>query len=334
MFATIRPRRSIWLVRALLLGLALIAGCAGRAPQASSPTPGAAVVHNSIHVGLIETTFFVVDSVDGTTVHEKMDFKRHVEIAAGRHQLSVTYYTDALWGARDSAETCEIAFEAEPGGSYRVEGDAEGSEWLARLVDDRTGRELPCRFSDERGASEVELANRPAATPIPEIETGASSSREPVAIAAAGVKPSTAADDENTALPPRSTTSRHRSLCGRGFYRVARAEGPATFVLERSDRVRLIGVQADRPDARLADAMSIEGECVRFDYEATNLIDGHRDRDGRLLAYVYLKDGTFVNLELIRTGRVRASDQRHRHLADFLAAQSEARKAGLGVWAR
>jgi micrococcal nuclease len=81
-----------------------------------------------------------------------------------------------------------------------------------------------------------------------------------------------------------------------------------------------------------ASTTQIEGKCVRFDYEPTNLIDGHRDRDGRLLAYVYLEDGTFVNLELIREGQVRASAERHRHLAEFLAAQSVARKSGLGVW--
>jgi micrococcal nuclease len=107
-------------------------------------------------------------------------------------------------------------------------------------------------------------------------------------------------------------------------------------VLERSDRVRLIGVEPDVTGATPpgSDAAGIEGACVRFDYEPTNLIDGHRDRDGRLLAYVYLQDGTFVNVEWIRAGRVRASNERHQHMAEFLAAQSLARRAGVGVWGR
>lgn len=326
MFSAGRPPLSSWYIRGLWTGLALLAACAARAPR-TSPATSDAMVENSIHVGLIETTFFVVDSVDGVKVHEKMDFERHVALAPGKHELAVTYYTDALWGSRDSTETCLATIEAEPEGRYRVEGEARHGEWRAHLVEEGTGREFPCRFAGESGSStdrRTEETTAPAAAAV-----GTSSTAQ-----AAGVEEGNAAPARTAAAAPAYETSRHRSFCRPGFYRVAHWEGDTTFVLERSDRVRLIGVQPDPAEAMPTDAMGIEGKCIRFDYEPTNLIDGHRDRNGRLLAYVYLEDGTFVNLELIREGLARASDERHRHLAEFLAAQSEARREGLGVWAR
>jgi endonuclease YncB( thermonuclease family) len=318
----------------MLILCVLSTACAGHELQTSSATAGAAVVRNSIHVGLIETAFFVVDSIDGVKVHEKLDFKRHVEVAAGERTLTVMHYTDALWGSREGSETCTIVVEVEPEGSYKLEGAAERSEWRARLVNRRNGQELRCLFPDETGFGAARAGEKEQVAPIsppPAAELGS----DPV-------KPNAEADVEerddgaaqDVAAEAVNQPRRRRSFCPRGFYRVGFLEGDSTFVLERSDRVRLIGIRPAALNATQlgASAMSIEGKCVRFDYEPASLIDGHRDRDGRLLAYVYLEDGTFVNLELIREGRARASEERHRHLAEFLAAQSVARKAGIGVW--
>jgi hypothetical protein len=55
---------------------------------------------------------------------------------------------------------------------------------------------------------------------------------------------------------------------------------------------------------------------------------------GRLLWYVYLEDGTFVNAELVRQGyaviATFPSDVRHQEL--FLELEREAREAGRGLW--
>jgi hypothetical protein len=60
------------------------------------------------------------------------------------------------------------------------------------------------------------------------------------------------------------------------------------------------------------------------------------DRYGRLLRYVYLEDGTFVNAELVRQGNAVIAtfppDVRHQGL--FLELEREARDPGQGLWAQ
>lgn len=59
------------------------------------------------------------------------------------------------------------------------------------------------------------------------------------------------------------------------------------------------------------------------------------DQYGRLLRYVYLADGTFVNAELVRMGYAQVAtyppDVKHQDY--FLELQAEAREAGRGLWA-
>lgn len=61
-----------------------------------------------------------------------------------------------------------------------------------------------------------------------------------------------------------------------------------------------------------------------------------RDRYHRLLRYVFLEDGTFVNLELVRQGFAQVAtyppDIKYQEL--FLAAQQEARRQNLGLWSQ
>ena len=60
------------------------------------------------------------------------------------------------------------------------------------------------------------------------------------------------------------------------------------------------------------------------------------DRYGRLLRYIYLENGTFVNAELVRQGYAVIAtfppDVRHQEL--FLELEREAREAGRGLWAQ
>jgi endonuclease YncB( thermonuclease family) len=60
------------------------------------------------------------------------------------------------------------------------------------------------------------------------------------------------------------------------------------------------------------------------------------DRFGRLLRYIYLPDGTFVNAELIRAGYAQAvTFPPDVAFADtFRQLQQEARDAGRGLWAQ
>ena len=107
-------------------------------------------------------------------------------------------------------------------------------------------------------------------------------------------------------------------------------------------KIRLIGI--DAPESR----KTFKKEVGYFGKEAktylTNLLseksvrleyDLNRiDQYGRTLAYVYLKDGTFVNAELVKNGfamtltippNVKFADE-------FAKLQEEARENNLGLW--
>jgi len=70
-------------------------------------------------------------------------------------------------------------------------------------------------------------------------------------------------------------------------------------------------------------------QTVRIVYDVTEL-----DRYGRHLVYVYLQDGTFFNLEIVRAGWARtmtiAPNVKYAEL--FSEAQREAREQGRGSW--
>jgi micrococcal nuclease len=115
-----------------------------------------------------------------------------------------------------------------------------------------------------------------------------------------------------------------------------------TVILDGGERVRLIGVdtpELHRPNtpvqyyAREARAFTrrlAEHRAVRLDYDQTR-----RDRYGRTLAYVFLEDGTFVNLEIVRQGYGFAYTRfPFRYMEAFRAAERAARESGAGLWAR
>ena len=74
--------------------------------------------------------------------------------------------------------------------------------------------------------------------------------------------------------------------------------------------------------------------------DKVRLVDGRpqtrkRDRYGRLLAFVYLDDGRLLNQEMIAQGWAQAYRSfKYRHKSDFLRAQSQARLARRGLWAK
>jgi endonuclease YncB( thermonuclease family) len=115
-----------------------------------------------------------------------------------------------------------------------------------------------------------------------------------------------------------------------------------TFVLASGDRVRMIGIDTPEtvhptrgvePYGKQASDFSkslLSGKRVRLVYDVQA-----RDRYGRLLAYVYLADGTFVNAELVKRGYAQVSTYppNVKHQDTFLALQREARSANRGLWA-
>jgi len=94
------------------------------------------------------------------------------------------------------------------------------------------------------------------------------------------------------------------------------------------------GKRNGRPEPSHAEATAFTktmllDQTVRIVYDVTEL-----DRYGRHLIYVYLQDGTFFNLEIVRAGWARtmtiAPNVKYADL--FSEAQREAREQGRGSW--
>ena len=127
-----------------------------------------------------------------------------------------------------------------------------------------------------------------------------------------------------------------------------------TIQLENGQRVRLIGI--DTPEMHESDKLYRDAQRTRQDistiqklgrlaYEFTkDLVEGKRvslefdvekrDRYERLLAYVYLKDGTFVNAKIVEGGYASlmtiAPNVKYADL--FLKLYRQARENRRGLW--
>lgn len=127
-----------------------------------------------------------------------------------------------------------------------------------------------------------------------------------------------------------------------------------TLLLENGERVRLIGIdtpemhesnklyrdsQRSGQDIRTIQQLGrksyeftknlAEGKPVRLEFDVEKL-----DRYDRLLAYVYLKDGTFVNAEIVKQGfaSVATFPPNIKYVDLFLKLQQEARENQRGLW--
>lgn len=135
---------------------------------------------------------------------------------------------------------------------------------------------------------------------------------------------------------------------------VVRAVDGDTLQLASGERLRLIGI--DTPEMHESDKLYRDSQRSRQDiqaikdlgrraYEFTKkLVEGKRvslefdaekyDRYGRLLAYVYLKDGTFVNAKIIEEGyaSLMTIPPNVKYAETFLNLYQEARRSRRGLW--
>jgi micrococcal nuclease len=114
-----------------------------------------------------------------------------------------------------------------------------------------------------------------------------------------------------------------------------------TVLLETGERVRYLGIDAPElghngepsecfgEKAGEANSKMVLGKRVELRYDARK-----RDDYGRLLAFVFLSDGTCVNLELIKSGNawVYGKAEGFGMLPVFLEAQCDAVKNRRGLW--
>jgi len=135
---------------------------------------------------------------------------------------------------------------------------------------------------------------------------------------------------------------------------VTRAVDGDTLKFENGERVRLIGIDTPemhesqklyRDSARSGQDISTIQKLGRRAYEFTkNLVEGKRvslefdvekhDKYGRLLAYVYLKDGTFVNARIVEEGyaSLMTFPPNVKYADLFLKLYQEARNNRKGLW--
>jgi endonuclease YncB( thermonuclease family) len=101
-------------------------------------------------------------------------------------------------------------------------------------------------------------------------------------------------------------------------------------------RVRYIGMDTPErgmpffSEATEANRRLVEGQTVILVKDVSET-----DRYGRLLRYVYLTSGVFVNAELVRLGfaQIATYPPDVAHQEELLTLQQEAREAGRGLWA-
>jgi len=118
-----------------------------------------------------------------------------------------------------------------------------------------------------------------------------------------------------------------------------------TIELETGESVRLIGVDTpetrDRwksveyfgPEATAFTKKMAEGKRVRLEMDQANAHLGHKDKYLRILAYVFLEDGTFLNAEIIKHGLGRAYTQYpFIYEKEFRQLEQEARDQKRGLW--
>ncbi len=84
-------------------------------------------------------------------------------------------------------------------------------------------------------------------------------------------------------------------------------------------------------EASEANRKLVDGKTVRLEFDVQQL-----DHYKRLLAYVYLEDGTFVNAWLVEQGyaQVMTVPPNVKYQELFLKLQREAREARRGLWGR
>lgn len=138
------------------------------------------------------------------------------------------------------------------------------------------------------------------------------------------------------------------------FFSVARVIDGDTLKLSNGEKIRLIGIDTpekyygkkllrdarrDGKDIRTIQGMGskaskfvkeiIGNKRVRLEFDAEK-----RDRYGRVLAYVYLDDGTFLNAKIVEEGyaQVFTVPPNVKYADRFLELQREARKNKKGLW--
>jgi micrococcal nuclease len=129
------------------------------------------------------------------------------------------------------------------------------------------------------------------------------------------------------------------------FHKVTRLLRADTLDIEGVGPVRLIGIET--PDGKSPkeiygkfgqSALNFSEKAalnqdVRLEFDSANAARNHKDDSGETLAYVYTRDGTLLNSELLRQGLAfMQSLEEFKMSSDFRALERDAMQNQRGVW--
>ncbi len=106
--------------------------------------------------------------------------------------------------------------------------------------------------------------------------------------------------------------------------------------LTNNESVRYIGVyipdilSIQKPAKSLNEKLVLEND-IRLEFDKTE-----RSSKGELLAYVFTREATLVNAEIIRAGFAKAmvTPRNKKYKKQLLSAEEEAKAEGLGIWSK
>jgi len=130
------------------------------------------------------------------------------------------------------------------------------------------------------------------------------------------------------------------------FYSIVRIADGDTFTIDKNNEdvtFRLLGIDTPEKSGPFTEKECygveatrtltdlLEGQEVRYE---TDDLSGELDRYGRVLAYIYLEDGTFVNAELVKRGAARIYEKNttHKQYESLKNLEDEARTSEVGLW--
>lgn len=173
-----------------------------------------------------------------------------------------------------------------------------------------------------------------------------------VAVLLLGTAPTQGGSAPACVSPPRPT-----QLLSAFVTRIVDGDTIDVSVIGRGrERIRLLGI--DTPEVYESEKLDRDAQQTGLSREAIQALgrlasdytrrhlDGkdvgleldvqQRDRYGRLLAHIWLADGTLFNMQIIRDGyaQILTIPPNMKYTDVFLACQREAREQGRGLWSR
>jgi len=110
--------------------------------------------------------------------------------------------------------------------------------------------------------------------------------------------------------------------------KVVKVMGGDILVLNSGEEVRLIGVDTSTQSETFIREVVV-GKEIKLKYDRQKV-----GRDGQMLAYVYLLDGTFLNAEVIKQGYARIDRKLpFKYSEEFEHYEKDAKEMKKGIWA-